>query len=114
MDSQSILEVIDGAGSDVATILKARYSGGGDCDTWADEMKNVWDNFYSIKDTQFNTNGINGRLSTADSSVSTYSASVTSVGSQFDTTLAGLATISSSITDPTYGLIAGLNCRIFG
>ena len=113
MDSQSILEVIDGAGADVQVTLMTRYNGGGDCDTFAGEMKNVWDNFYSVKDTQWN-GGINSRLSTADSSVSTYSSSVTGVGTQFDTTLAGLNSVSSSITDPTYGLIAGLNCRIFG
>ena len=113
MDSQSILQLID-ATATISTTLKSRYSGGGACDTWADEMQNVFDNFYSKKRQEWVTGGINSRLSTADSSVSTYSASVTSVGTQFDTTLAGLASVSSSITDPTYGLIAGLNCRIFG
>ena len=35
MDSQTILPISDG-GAGVAVDLKARYTGGGDCDTWAD------------------------------------------------------------------------------
>ena len=112
MDSQSILPISD-AGAGVAVDLKARYNDP-NCVTWADEMQNVYDNFYGVKETQFVTNNVNSRTLTADGSVTAFTTAVTTVGNTFDTTLTNLGTVSSSITDPTYGLIAGLNCRIFG
>ena len=70
-------------------------------------MQNVWDNYYSVKTT--NMANIVTRTGTAATSVSTYQGDITTVGNTFDTTMTNLESISSSITDPDYGLIAGLN-----
>ena len=113
MGSQSILPISDG-GAGVAVDLKARYTGGGACDTWADEMQNVYDNFYGVKETQFVTNNVLSRGATALLSVSDYTTAVTTVGNTFDTALTNLDASFSSIVHPTYGLLAGLNCRLFG
>ena len=75
-------------------------------------MENVWDNYYDVKNT--NMASIVSRAATAAGSVSTYQSDITTVGNRFDTTMTNLESISSSITNPDYGIIAGLNCNLFG
>lgn len=87
MDSQLILAV-SGSEAQIQTDLKARYSGGGDCDTWADQMSYVYTNFYDVKDTNFGA--LSTRVSTAASSVSTYQGQISNMGSTFDTVLSNL------------------------
>ena len=77
-------------------------------------MQNVYDNFYGVKETQFVTNNVLSRGATALLSVSDYTTAVTTLGTTFSTALTNLDASFSSIVDPTYGLLAGLNCRLFG
>lgn len=88
IDSNSVLTVSDGDSGDPAADLKARYNGGGACDTWADEMDNVWTNYYSVKNGAMG--GISTRTNTAAGSVATYQGDITTVGNTFSSTLTNL------------------------
>ena len=102
--------------STIASDLKDRYTGGGDCDTFADDMATLWANFYSIKETQISP--VEGRLTAAtplynDPSTGYY-VLVGEVGDAFDSVMSNFNGGISSITDPDYGMVAGLNCLLFG
>ena len=114
LDAQEVLLVSDNDSGDVDGDLTTRYAAGGDCGTWATEMQNVWDNYYSEKETRYETNGIVNRKNTAAGDALTYHGDITTVGNIFDTTMTNLDGIASTITDPQYGIIAGFNCRLFG
>lgn len=46
--------------------------------------------------------------------MTTYKASVTAVGSSVTTVKNNLVSTVNTVVDPTYGIIAGLNCGIIG
>ena len=78
-------------------------------------MATLWTNYYSTKVTVWTP--INTRLATAENTYSgagEYSDLVTTVGTTFSTILATMTGGIESITDPDYGMIAGLNCLLFG
>lgn len=75
-------------------------------------MANIWTNYYAVRASTYPS--ITARVGTAETSVNTYKSSITTVGSTFDTVLTNLNSIASSIADPTYGIVAGFNCTIFG
>ena len=113
MDCSQILLVSDGDGG-IVSDLTTRYSGGGDCTTWANDMKDVYDNYYSIKEDKYASSGIMSRITSTRSDIDDYKTAVQNVGDAFDSAISNLRNISSSVTDPKYGLIAGFNCKIFG
>ena len=89
MDAQVVLGLFE-SGSGTATELKERYAGGGACNTWADEMQNVWDNYYGVKETNYVTSNINSRIATADSDVDSYKTALQNMGTTFQTVLSNL------------------------
>ena len=51
----------------IAVDLKARYTGGGTCDSFADDMQVLWDNYYSVKVTEWDSSGLNTRYNNVKS-----------------------------------------------
>ncbi len=86
-------------------------------------MGNIWDNYYNKKKTIIGTvnaggvgvTGIIGRVATAQTSLTaTVSLITTNLTSLFNTVKTNLNTAVDSVTNPTTGMIAGLNCKLFG
>ena len=111
IDSLKVLNVISGS---IAADLKTRYNGGGDCDTFSDDLAEVYTNFYGIKEANYVTSNLITRANTAETDMNAFEAAVTTVGNRFTNVLSSLQTTSSSVTDPQYGMVAGFNCAIFG
>ena len=108
MDSTSILPTVGGS---FVTNFQARYNNG-DCMTFINEFQIVYTNYYVIKAPVYT--GIVSRSGGADTDVTTYKNSITTLGTAFNTVKTNLQSTANAIVDPTYGLLAGLNCAIFG
>lgn len=109
-DSQTILAI---NGGDVSS----RYTSG-DCATFNTAVQTVYDNYYSVKDTNYATIKTNvDTFNDADPAVSTFTnftTSVDAVQTAFEGVFSSLTGTINSIVDPQYGLLAGFNCVIFG
>lgn len=104
--------------------LNTRYSNS--CPSFVTDMGNVWTHYYSIKNTALgptNTkstgSGVQYRTLYAQSLIAdnTSAAGVYyglyKIQGVFTSITNNLNSIST-LTDPTYGLLAGLNCQVFG
>lgn len=115
MDTFSVFK---GLSANIFTDLNSRYTGDSECTDFATHMQALWDNYYSFKVTEWDTNGINSRMATAKADLETpttgYSDLVGDVGTAFNTALTSFTGAIVEITDPDYGMIAGLNCLLFG
>lgn len=113
MDTTSILNTATyNTRANVLNALNNRYSNAG-CSTFNNELANAWNNYYLPK-----SNGL--------ASVATRAATATTSTNQFISKLTGtlnvtltnavnaLSSTTDSVTDPKYGLVAGLNCRLIG
>ena len=115
VDSFLALQVISAT---IVADIGTRYPGGGDCSTFANDLAALYTNYYSIKVTQWDTNNINSRLAALKTRYETATTGfydrVGTVGTTFDSVMAGFTGSIPAITDPDYGMVAGLNCLIFG
>jgi hypothetical protein len=75
-------------------------------------MGNIWDNYYYFKIPIMK--GIKTRTTAALTSISTVITDLTSINTLFNNVITNLDTVVSGVTDPTYGLVAGLNCVLIG
>lgn len=91
--------------------LAVRYTGGG-CGTFNTELSNVWVNFYNKKKTVISP--VSARVATAQTSVGHVNTNLTNIASVFTSAATNLNSVAATVTNPTYGMIAGLNCRVFG
>lgn len=111
MDTTSILNT--GTYSNTASVLAAltsRYPG---CTTFNNDLSNIWNNYYLVKSNSFSP--ITSRASTASTSLTAFTDSLTNtIDPTFTNAISSLTSIASSVTDPKYGLVAGLNCQLFG
>ena len=57
--------VLGQSSATIAANLKTRYNGGGACDSFADDMQTLWDNYYSFKVAEWDTSGLNTRYAAA-------------------------------------------------
>ncbi len=110
MDSQQLLAIYGAPASFVGN-FQARYNSG-DCMPFITDFQNTNNNYYVIKSATYNP--IATRAGTADAVVSNYKTQITAMGVQFNTVTTGLQATANAIVDPTYGILAGLNCAIFG
>jgi hypothetical protein len=104
--------------------LNTRYSS--TCAAFVTDMGNVWTYYFSVKntalgptDTNTTGSGVLRRTLSAQSLI-TNNASNTGVyyglyqiQNTFNNIVYGMTSISN-LTDPTYGMLAGLNCQVFG
>ena len=109
MDTTSVLSSY----SSLATLqsdLGTRYSG---CTTFNSDLSNTWNNYYKIKKPAFSP--ISTRASSASTSLNTFTSNLTSsINTTFTNAKTSLNSASSTVVDPDYGLVAGLNCRLIG
>lgn len=110
MDAQQLLAIYGAAAFFVGN-FQARYNNG-DCMTFITDFQNTNANYYAIKATTYGP--IATRAGTADAAVGNYKTQITALGGQFNTVKAGLQSTANAIVDPTYGILAGLNCGIVG
>jgi hypothetical protein len=93
------------------TKLDAKY-GAGCPAAWTTLFGNVWDNYYQTK-TQLMV-PIATRWATVATGVTQIGTDFTSVNTTMTNVMLTLNSTFDSITNPSFGLIAGLNCRIIG
>jgi hypothetical protein len=110
MDSQDIITTFVIAGT-FTTDIQTRYPGAG-CVPFINDLTNTFNNYYTKKYTQYTP--LKTRSTTAATAINAYKTSITNVGATFDSVISSFETTADSIFDPTYGIIAGLNCAIFG
>jgi hypothetical protein len=90
--------------------LNSRYSG---CTTFNNDLANTWNNYYYIKKTAYAP--VSSRASTANTAVNTFSSDLSgTLNTTFTNTQNSLSAASSTVSDPQYGLVAGLNCKLIG
>ena len=79
-------------------------------------MVNVWNRYYNIKKT--NQGPVKTRMATTFTTYNTastgYHDRLTTLGNRFGTITSTLSSTVSSVVDPQYGMIAGLNCLLLG
>lgn len=113
MDSHVIFNDIysGNARGDLASDLATRYTA---CTSsnFPTYMGNIWDNYYFVKIPLLQ--GIKTRTTTALTSLTTVVTDLTSINTLFNNVITSLDATVSGITDPQYGLIAGLNCVLIG
>ncbi len=80
--------------------------------SWSTYFGNVWDNYYMQKVPKMVA--IQGRWTTANTDLTNVKTSLNGVNSSLTSIISTLNSTFGSITDPQYGLIAGLNCKIIG
>ena len=108
MDSQQLLQAISGS---FVTNLQARYNSG-DCMPFITDIQNAYTNYYSIKDTTYTP--IATRAGAADALVTVYKTTITNLGTAINSVSTSLQGTANAVVDPQYGILAGLNCAIFG
>ncbi len=91
--------------------LDTKY-GTGCAATWNTYFGNVWDNYYMNKVPKMLA--ISTRWTTATASMTTVKTNLNGVNASLTSIISTLTSTFDTITDPTYGLIAGLNCKIIG
>lgn len=90
--------------------LGTRYSG---CTTFNNDLANTWTNYYYIKSQAYAP--VSSRASTASTNVNTFTSDLTgTINTTFTNAQSSLSAASSTVSDPTYGLVAGLNCKLIG
>jgi hypothetical protein len=106
-------------GTALKATLDGRYASGDACvGTWSTTFGNVWDNYYKIKANQYSP--ILGRwklitdLTNPASDISQINNAFVSINVTMSSVVNILTTNVDAVTNPKYGMIAGLNCQIIG
>jgi len=114
MDTFSILGYYTGLSTSPAGDLTSRYS----CAGFSTDLENIWANYYNVMQPIFSA--VHTRAVAAQTQI-TDNATVTGVykniyniNSMFGTIKTNLNAAVQTLTDPTYGMLAGLNCKLFG
>jgi len=95
----------------VQSDLVSRYSGCASTNFPA-YMGGIWESYYQVK--LISLTDIQTRTSSAISALNQVVTDLTSINTLFNTVITNLNTTASGITDPEFGLVAGLNCVLIG
>lgn len=107
MDSLAILMANSATlGADLAV----RYPG---CTSFISDLVYTMNNFHGRKGLLY-TAGLTGRVTSTEANVVTLKASISTVGTTITNVKNTLSTTADMIMNPTYGIVAGLNCALFG
>lgn len=112
MDSNVIMNAVYSglARGSVASDLATRYNPcGNGFNTY---MGNIWDNYYFVKFPAIPN--IYSRTNTAITQLNTVAGYLTAIGNLFSGVVNSLNAAVGTVTDPNYGMIAGLNCLLIG
>lgn len=97
--------------------LNAKYSNTACATSFTSYFGNVWDNYYYVKVNEPTVNfpAIKARWTTAKSNITTLiGTDLPAVNTSISNIIGNLTSTVDGITNPTYGLVAGLNCRVIG
>jgi hypothetical protein len=96
--------------------INARYGTAGDCGLWAADMNNLWTNYYNPKKTAYDPvrTRMTATITQYNLATTGYHDRLNTVGTSFTTIINSLNQAASSVVDPQYGLVAGLNCLLLG
>jgi len=123
MDSTNLFNAYSGG---IGAKMLSRYNSVAGCAGFSTEMDNIWNNYYSPKITTMGAGtavsgiGVLGRALDAKNLIINNANSggvffgINAVNTLFTTARTALNTASAALTDPTYGMLAGLNCKLFG
>ena len=113
MDTTSVLNTATySTKTAVLNALNSRYTAAG-CSTFNNDLANVWNNYYYVKSSAFSP--VASRANTANTKVNTFVTNITqTLNATFTNAVSSLNSISQSVTDSKYGLVAGLNCKLIG
>lgn len=121
--SSAALVLVQPSATSLKSALDTRYSAA--C-TLNAKLENVWTNYYLLKNSKYgptdtgSTGTVLGRAELANTAIL---ANTTSSGGVFEsinimgtlfTDIINAMTLIQPLVDPKYGLLAGLNCKIFG
>lgn len=105
--------------STILASVSARY-GGGACATFANDLSNLWQNYYKKKEDTIgnsiapaSTTGIYANAVNLLTPLGTFSTSITSINTQLTTDQPQITSLGE-ILDTKYGMLAGMNCRLLG
>lgn len=108
LSAHQILNVYSGT---LAASLASRYSTG-DCATFISDLGYAYANYYGRKETNFAP--LLTRGGTSAGWIAGYKTTITSFGTAITNVKTNLESTVNSVVDPTYGIMAGLNCAILG
>ena len=80
--------------------MDARYGNAAGCSTFASEIQNVWDRYFSIKKINYKDSNIISRTDQASTDINAYKASVTALGDVFDDSMTTLQNSIDTLIDP--------------
>lgn len=125
MDSTLLMDYYPNVGDSatLTTDLNSRYLSGGSC-AFNTQLHNIWTHYYQKKNSKLgpgDTAGTTTVLARAEQSVldingtgaGTVITAINTIHDQLYNVQSSISSIST-ITDPDYGMLAGLNCKVFG
>lgn len=105
--------------SDVTSAVTARYTAASGCSTFAADLGNLWQNYFLVKQ-QVIGNSINTVVNSVFDRANSLTASINAFKSSLTTLSTAQSSVNSSLSsldnllDPQYGMLGGLNCKVFG
>lgn len=113
MNTYSLFESGNTTAAHVKTALDSRYgSSNTDCDTFGDEMSNLWAKYYRIRKPKVEAMETN--YASADSSIAILESSLSDLETTITSVLSDLAEDHDDLTNPETGMVAGLGCALIG
>ena len=118
MDSGQVLNHYLTGGHVLLTDLTSRY--GSSC-TFNSELNNVWTNYYKVKEIALgptvggvaSSTGVLPRTVQVQTDLNTLFTQINILPTFFNSILTNMNSINT-LVDPTYGMLAGLNCSLIG
>lgn len=102
------------SGSEFATVhaaVYARYGSVAACNTFANKIGNLWIGYHLFRQEKYAPTATACAATVAQAT--TVTVTLTSLKAALDSSNSSLSTIGY-LTDPTYGMLGGLNCKVFG
>jgi hypothetical protein len=96
-----------------------RYTSAAGCTTFASDLGNLWQNYYLVKQQRIgnsiNTviNSVYDRANSLTASINTFKSSLTTLSTAQSSVNSSLGSLNN-LLDPQYGMLGGLNCKVFG
>jgi hypothetical protein len=107
MDSTALLALHT---TNLGTYLGARYNDAS-CSQFIIELVNTMNHFYVRKGIY---TSLLTRVGVTDPTVTTLKGSITTVGTRVNSIKTALSASADMIINPTYGIVSGMNCALFG
>lgn len=100
-----------------ATAISTRYNTAiTDCNTWNTDITNIINRYYSVKKTNYGPirTRMAGVITRFNDGTNGYNVKISNINSAFTSIITILEGLVSTVVDPNYGMVAGLNCLLLG